>query len=130
MAHEFVCWRTRSCGSVGIDPGGDAKNDRTRCNRACGKNEAAEVRPNRQGQDDMGDHVAGVVEVAAKPASDVQLGGQNAVQIVHHVVVKDQRNQKSVAVVKEENYQGQYAQDRRRVGQVPVNEVALRVCHR
>ena len=130
VAHEFVGRRADPRCFAGIDPGGDAKNDRTGCDRARGNDEAAEMRANRQGQDDMSDRVANVVEVSAEPAFDVQLGGQNAVQIVHDVVEHNQRDQVSVAIVQKENDERQDAEKRRHVSQISVYEVSLRMCHR
>jgi len=39
----------------------------------------------------VGDRVTNVIEVGAEPASDVQLGGQNAINVAHEFVVNNQR---------------------------------------
>ena len=67
--------------------------------RARDDDEASEMRPDRQGEANVGDRVTNVIEVGAEPAFDVQLGGQNPIKVVYKIIENDQRDHVPVAVV-------------------------------
>jgi hypothetical protein len=77
----------------------------------------------------MGDCVTNVIEVGAEPASDVQLGGQYAVKIVHDIVENDQWDYVQIAVVQKENNKGKYSENGRYTGQIPIDEISQRTAY-
>jgi hypothetical protein len=56
----------------------------------------------------MGNRVTNVIEVGTEPASDVQLGGQNPIEIVYEIVENNQRDHVLVAVVEKEDHERQH----------------------
>ena len=74
-------------------------------------------------EDRVSDCIANVVQESTEVASDVQLGRQHSIQIIHDVVVYDQRKQELVSVLAKENTDRNYAKNRYDVGQIPENDV-------
>ena len=82
------------------------------------------MRPDRQSEDNVGDRVTNVVEVGAEAASDVQLGGHNAIKVVHEIVEEDQWDHVPVAVVKKENHERQHPENGYCICQIPIDEIS------
>ena len=65
-----------------------------------------------------------VAEGGAEAASDVQLGGHNAIKVVHEIVEEEQWDHVPVAVVEKENHERQDPENGRCIGQIPIDEIS------
>ena len=82
------------------------------------------MRADRQGEANVGDRVAYVIKVGAEPALNVQLGGQNTIEIVHEIVENDQRDHVLVTAGQKENHQRQHPENGYCIGRIPINEIS------
>ncbi|MCZ6859179.1 MAG: hypothetical protein O7I42_02675 [Alphaproteobacteria bacterium] len=87
------------------------------------------MRADRQGKANVGDRVTNVNDVGAEPASDVQLGGQNAIEVVHEIVENDQRDHVSITIVQKENNDRQHPENGCCIGQIPIDEISRCPAH-
>jgi hypothetical protein len=87
------------------------------------------MRPDGQGEANVGNRVTNVIEVGAEPASDVQLGGQNPIEVVHEIVENDQWDHVLVAILEKKNRERQDPKQGRRIGQIPISEICDNCTH-
>ncbi len=54
----------------------------------------------------MGYGIADIVEISSVLAADVELGSQDTVQVVHHIVEDDQRDEIAVTIIEKAQHDG------------------------
>jgi hypothetical protein len=77
----------------------------------------------------MGDRITNVVEVGAEPASDIQFGRENAIEIVHEIVENDQGDHVLVAILEKKNHERQDPEQGRSIRQIAISEICCNRPH-
>jgi len=75
MAHELVGRRTAARSPTGLQPRHHTEDDRSGGEQTEYQDHAAEMSSDRQGQSNVGDSIADIVEIGPEPAADIELGG-------------------------------------------------------
>ena len=129
MANQLIGWGAISLRCCWVESGRQPDNNCGRGDHSSPENESFVAGANYQNHRHMDNGVADIVEVCAEETPNLQFARKNAIEVVHDIVEKEKGDQKTIPVLHEEESHRQDAENRRHVGQVPINNVSCGSSH-